>query len=142
MINNYSGQYCRLFRWCVYDVACKSYCLRRMLTGLYAIMHGVQSTTPHCLIVFQLLPYYVMTIFVSSPGFAGLFLATLYGGSLRSESVIQSSVTVISFCSVQLRSSGLTENAGVENAAPSSRGGKRGSGKRGTKFRGVFRISS
>jgi len=33
--------------------------------------------------VFQLLPYFVMTIFSSSPGFAGLFLATLYGGSLR-----------------------------------------------------------
>jgi len=31
----------------------------------------------------QLLPYFVVNIFADSPGFAGLFLATLYGGTLR-----------------------------------------------------------
>ena len=39
------------------------------------------------LFVFQLLPLFVMKMFGSSRGFAGLFLATLYGGALRSDSV-------------------------------------------------------
>jgi len=34
-------------------------------------------------ITFQLLSLFVMTIFSDSRGFAGLFLATLYGGALR-----------------------------------------------------------
>ena len=33
----------------------------------------------------QLLPRFVMTVFSDLPGFAGLFLATLYGGALRSD---------------------------------------------------------
>ena len=36
--------------------------------------------------VFQLLPLFVMKLFGSSRGFPGLFLATLYAGSLRLES--------------------------------------------------------
>jgi len=31
----------------------------------------------------QLLPHFVITLFKNAPGFAGLFLATLYGGALR-----------------------------------------------------------
>lgn len=34
----------------------------------------------------QLLPYYVMTLFSDVPGFAGLFMATLYGGALSTVS--------------------------------------------------------
>jgi len=34
----------------------------------------------------QLLPYFVVTIFADSPGFAGLFLSTLYGGALSTVS--------------------------------------------------------
>jgi len=39
----------------------------------------------------QLLPYFVVTIFADSPGFAGLFLATLYGASLSTVSSVLSS---------------------------------------------------
>jgi len=38
------------------------------------------------LYMFQLLPLFVMKMFSGSPGFSGLFLATLYGGSLRLQS--------------------------------------------------------
>ena len=31
----------------------------------------------------QILPHFVTTIFAHAPGFTGLFLATLYGGTLR-----------------------------------------------------------
>lgn len=31
----------------------------------------------------QLLPHFVLEMFADSPGFAGLFLATLYGAALR-----------------------------------------------------------
>jgi len=30
-----------------------------------------------------MLPHFVLTIFADMPGFAGIFLATLYGGTLR-----------------------------------------------------------
>jgi len=36
--------------------------------------------------MFQLLPLFVMKMFSDSPGFPGLFLATLYGGALRLQS--------------------------------------------------------
>ena len=32
---------------------------------------------------FQILPMFVMITFKNSPGFAGLFMAALYGGALR-----------------------------------------------------------
>jgi len=34
-------------------------------------------------VLLQLLPHFVLKIFADAPGFAGLFLATLYGGALR-----------------------------------------------------------
>ena len=46
------------------------------------------ATHHYVLLLFQLLPLFVMTMFGSSRGFAGLFLATLYGGALRSDALL------------------------------------------------------
>lgn len=68
-----------------------------VLVGLDIIWNG--NTTVNSLIIIcntcrscqcvcyfcgvQLLPFFVATIFADSPGFIGLFLSALYGGSLR-----------------------------------------------------------